>query len=173
MLGLSVLCVFVLYYFIFRDIQSKNEHLSAFTHDLSLQMNKEEYLTSTEKKIQNINTDINNINNSIISHSGDVEFIENLESIAHNNNLSINIESLVFEDNPKFAPALVTIFKIKAKTTGGWVGTYRFLNQIESLPFKVKINNYAFISGAEESESSKKIDNVWQSMFEISVLKYK
>ena len=173
-LGFSVVGFFIAYYLLFRDIRLKNEHISILQSDLSLQTDKQGYLISAEKILHDTAPDIMRINNSIISTDGDVAFIENLESIAHDGGLTIGIDSLSFEDNPKFSSSGITIFKIKAKTDGSWIGTYKFLKQIESLPFKIKIEKFAFTNGINSGSDAGKIGrNNWQSAFEISVLKYK
>ena len=173
MITLSIIALlsFTTYYFLFRDIKTKNEHISTMEHLLSIQDKKREYLISMQRIIQNLDPDISRINNSIIANGEDVQFIENLESLAHDNGLSIDIDSLVFEDDQKLASSTITTFKIKAKTKGEWLGTYTFLAQIESLPFKIKVNKFTMKS--EESSDPKLISNNWRTDFEIRLLKYK
>ena len=127
-------------YFLFKDIRLRNEHISKLSQEVSSLSSKQDYLVSTQKMIGSINQDIIRIDNSIITKDGDVAFIENLELIAKSNGLTLNIDSLVFEDDTKLTGAGLTTLKIKAKTTGNWSNTYRFLSQIESLPFKIKVN---------------------------------
>ena len=109
----------------------------------------------------------------MVSVDGDVKFIENLESLARENGLSIDIDSLNFEDNTKLLPNNMTIFRVRAKTSGNFFGTYKFLSLVESLPFKVKIQNFTLSTASEEGVLNVKKSNIWQSKFEISVLKYK
>lgn len=174
-LGLSVAGLFVIYYFVFSDIKAKNEHISALGHELSLQTSKREYMLSIQKIVSDAGSDIALVDNSIIKSDGDVSFIENLESIAKNNGLSITIDSLVFENDPALDKAGITIFKVKAKTSGSWIGTYKFLSQIESLPLKIKISNFGFMSDTSggTSGTSKSSSGLWQSSFEIHILKYR
>ncbi len=174
-LGLAVLLVFVLYYFVYEDIKSKNQHVSTLSNDLSSQSAKRDYLILTQKVIQNIGIDINRINNSIIAKDGDVKFIENLESIARQNGLTMTIDSLVLADNPEFASSSITTLQIRAKTKGNWSGNYKFLVELESLPIKIRVNKFDLSNTAVETGSDVKKAGVgiWQSTFEISVLKYK
>lgn len=176
-LGLFVVGFFLLSYIVFFDIKHKNERISAMEHELSFQSKKQEYMTSMERVIQNSDSDITRINDSIIPSDGDVRFIESLESIARGGGLSIDIESLTFEDSRLLASSSMTILKVKAKTKGKWLGTYKFLTQIESLPFKVKIDKFALANVKEETDiDAKKTDtasSIWQSTFELKVLKYK
>lgn len=164
---------FIGYYFLYQDIKAKNEHISVLSEELLSKSNRQEYLKSTSKMIEDIRPDIEKINNSIVAVGGDVDFIENLESLARSNGLSIDISSLTFEDDKVLAASNTTKFKIKAKTVGGWAGSYAFLSEIESLPFKISINSFV-INNIPDKASEKVVPGKdWLSTFEIVVLKYK
>jgi hypothetical protein len=175
LLGIVFVGFFVVYYLVYQDIKVKNEHISTLAQDLDFQSSRQEYLISTQRMIQNISSDIDRINNSIVAVDGDVQFIENLESIAKNEGLSISIDSLLIEDDPSFSNNEITTLKVKAKAEGSWAGTYSFLAQIESLPFKVKINKFSIVNDADGGgiDGQKTFSLNWQSSFEIQVLKYK
>jgi hypothetical protein len=158
-------------YYLYRDVKIRNLHISDLEYDLSQEEENKAYLASTQKLLQNISPDIEDLNDSIISKDGDVEFIENFENLAKNNGLKITIDSLVFEEIKGFPSASVTSLKIRAKTEGSWSGTYVFLNQIEALPFKIKINKFSLINRTETLDKDK-TNSIWQSTFEIVVLKY-
>lgn len=176
-LSISVLSIFVVYYFLYQDIKLKNEHTSAISQELSLETNKQSYLNLTKRIIQNINPDLALVDNSIISKDGDVKFIDSLEATAQENGLTITIDSLVFEDSLSVPSSEITTLKIQAKTKGGWIGTYKFLGQLESLPIKVKVDKFEFTNTSVDINSdTNKVstpNDVWQSTFEIHVLKYK
>ena len=175
--GIFIIGFCILYYFVFVDIKNRNERISLLEHELKRETTKSEYITSLEHILVNADSDIARINNSIIPNDGDVEFIENLEKMARENNLLIEINSLVFENNSAFASTSLTLLKINAQTKGDWLGSYTFLNQIESLPIKVKIKRFDFTNSILETNSditkSIKSNSVWQSTFEIFLLKYK
>ena len=164
-----IVLIFVAYYFLYSNLKTKNQNISTLSQELLMQNSTEGYIVSTKKMMDEHMGDINNINNSIISKDGDVTFIENLETIAKNNNLAVEINSLQFEDNPQLSSAGLTSFKIIIKTVGNWGGTYRFLSQLESSSFKVKINKSSIIYNDLLAESG----GAWQGAFEIVVLKYK
>lgn len=173
-LSLAVLALFAAQYFLYRDIKTKNEKVGTLEHELSLQNNRQDYLISMQRLIQSMSGDIESINNSIVPADGDVEFIENIESIGKNNGLKVTIDSLVFEDDPSYKNANVTGLKVKAKTSGSWSGTYAFLTELESLPVKVKINRFALSNVSSDAGiDTKKTGQIWQTGFEIVVLKYK
>jgi D-arabinose 5-phosphate isomerase GutQ len=127
--------------------------------------------------VDDMSTEINAIDNSIVSKNGEVGFIESLESLARENGLSIEISSLTFDNNASLASSSINILNVKAKTDGSWFGNYAFLSRLESLPFKVKINMVSLTNSSSNVTSdvnnSNPSNDTWQSVFEISVLKYK
>lgn len=174
-IGILILIIFVSYYFIYKEIRFKDETYQTLLRDLSFQDAKEEYLISTEKTVDSLISDISRVNDAIVSKDGEVEFIETLESIAKESGLSIEIDSLVFSNDETIVSESVGVLKVKAKTKGSWVGSYIFLSRLESLPLKLKINSFGLSNSLSENVVGKKIirSSVWQSVFEISVLKYK
>ncbi len=149
-------------YFLFKGIQTKNEHISILKNNMTGQFAKQNYLISTKRIIESISADIERVNNSIVASDGDVAFIENIESLARNDGVEINIESLSFNDG-KDKNSQVINFNIRAVVRGGWSDTYKFISKIESLPVKVKIN----------SLNLSAVNHIWESSMELSVLKYK
>lgn len=164
-------------FYIFQILMWKNENISKLTNYLDSEMNREGYVVSTQKLLQSLDGDINRVRSLIIPNSGDVEFIENLESIAKSNNLIIDLDSLVFENDPKAPQNSVAVLKVKAKTKGSWTNTYKFIAELEALPYKIKINSMLLSKNPENlmSDDGKKIiaKGYWTTSFDIGVLKYK
>ena len=176
-LSFFALALFIIYYLIFSDIKTKNQHASILEQELSSQTKNQQYMLSLKRNIQNADSDISSINNSIMSEDGDVAFIEDLENFANDNNLTLSIDSLTLEDSQILASSSITSLKVRAKTKGSWFGTYKFLARMESLPLKIKIYRFGFTKTVNEiGVDNKKISNqvpVWQGIFEMNVLKYK
>jgi hypothetical protein len=174
-LGIVVLLLCVAMYFIFTDIKKKNEHVSILDNELSLDSHNQEYLHSMNKMIQDSNSDIARLNDSVLASDGDIDFIENLEKLAHDNNLSIEIGSLGFTDDTMIKSDSFTFLKVDAHTKGSWVGTYAFIASLEALPLKVRIDKFTFSKMEDKNgaDTESSIKNAWQSNFEIRILKYK
>lgn len=176
-LCILVIVIFVACYFVYGDIKNKNENYNFILHDLSFQNDKQDYLASKLKMVDDMGTEINAVDNSIISKNGEVGFIESLESLARENGLSIEISSLTLDNSVNLASSSINVFNIKAKTEGSWYGNYVFLSRLESLPFKVKINMVGLTDSSKDvvsdANNSNPTNNTWQSVFDIGVLKYK
>ncbi len=176
-LGFFVLCVCVLYYFLFADIKHRNENASLFLHSVSSEIVKQQYILSLEHMIQSADSDISRVNNSFIAKDADVTFIEGLEKMAKDNRLTLSIDSLVLESDPILAGSGVSILRVKAKTQGSWSGTYTFLVELESLPLQIRVDRYGlantFDSTVTGIKKPVKSGNSWESSFEVILLKYK
>lgn len=171
-----VLALFTSFYFVYEDIKARNEHIGQLNQEIASQYKRNNYLLNLQKTLQNTDSDIVRINNSIIPSDGDIKFIEDLEKTAKAYGLSLSINSLVFEDGQGFSSSNIHVFKVRAETNGPWSSTYKFLAQLESMPLKVKVNNFS-LSGSVQNSSpeskSSKVSSVWRSVFDISILKYK
>lgn len=159
------------YYLLFSKIIDKNKNISFLKNNLAMQIDRQQYMLSMRKNFRSTDSDITKINQSIVDKEEDVSFIENIENIARRNNLSIKIESLYLKNDPSFPNDLV-ILSARITIVGGWQGLYSFLNEIESLPTKIKINKLAITKNMDAQNDSIKIGD-WQGVFEINVLKYK
>lgn len=176
LLVLIVVALFTSFYFVYEDIKTRNEHIGELNQEIASQYRINNYLLNLEKTLQNTDSDIVRINNSIIPSDGDIKFIEDLEKTAKAYGLSLSINSLVFEDGPGFSSSNIHAFRVRAETNGSWSSTYKFLAQLESMPLKVKVNSFS-LSGSVQSSNpesiSSKVSSVWHSVFDINVLKYK
>ncbi len=176
LLSVIIVGLFISSYFIYTDIKRKNEHIGSLNQEAAYQLKRNQYLLTLQRTFQNTDSDIARVNSSIIPSDGDIKFIDDLESTARADGLSINIGSLVFEDNPSLTSSGITNFKIRAETSGSWSSTYKFLAQIEFMPLKVRVNSFG-LSGSLQSPSSgsksSKGGSLWHSVFEINILKYK
>lgn len=163
------------YYVVFSDIKSKNEKISDLEHEFSLSSQKQEYASSLQEEVRFAQPSIELLNTSIIPTDGNVGFIENLEKMGRDEGLEVSIESLTEEERKEFASSTVNILNVQVKTKGSWDGTYHFLKQVESLPFKLTVTNFAIQGTVDTLVADKKTAPVrfWQSSFEIRVLKYK
>ena len=172
-----LLMLFAAIYFVYGDIKSKNEKILQVEHSVNLKSTQYDYLISMQKFIENTKPEIEKINSSIVSSNGDVDFIENLEARARSHNLKIEIESLTLvSSDTKNSSSSISTLKIKAKADGLWSNVYTFISEIESLPYKIKINKFSLSSNANlinSLENTTDESKNWRANFEISVLKYK
>ncbi len=117
-----------------------------------------------------LDTDIKKVQNTVVASDGVVNFIEQLEKIARNNGITIKNNSISEDADSKLSTS-TTFLKIRSETSGSWVGTYKFIYELESLPYKVSINTFN-LSTEGISEDSVSGTGNWNAVFEIKLLKY-
>lgn len=175
LLSILVVVLFVAHFFFFKDLKAKNKNIGELDYYLSTDLEREKYAIDTQRLLQNLESDIQLVKNSFIASGGDIEFIETLESIARQNGLQISIDSLVLEGDTKNASTTSMLFRVKASASGSWAGVYKFINQLESLKYKIKINALSFsgASATQDVETGTPSQNTWRTDFDIRVLKYR
>lgn len=174
-LSIASLLLFAGMYFVYAEIRSKNQKVAEVERDLSQKNTRYDYLLSMQKLVKDSEVDIKKIDDSVIAKSGDVAFIEKIESLAKSYSLTIDIESLNIVVDPKSDSNIAT-FKIKASVDGAWSNIYLFSSELESLPIKVKVNKFLLKNKDEIPADKTKIGNLgknWKGSLEISVLEYK
>lgn len=175
LLVLICISLFMVMYFVYVEIRSKNLNVSKVEQDLSQKNTRYDYLLSMQKLVKESEVDIKKIDNSIVPKSGDVAFIEKIESLAKNHDLSISIESLNLTSDIKNDSSIATL-RIKATVEGLWLNMYLFASELESLPIKIRINKFLLKNKDELPTDKTKLGSlgkVWRGSFEISVLEYK
>lgn len=169
--SIIVIALLGLHIFVFIKIKNYNHSIASFENELIVQKDRQEKMFYMNQIISQNKTEIDLIKNSVVSKNGNVEFIETMESLAKNNNLSIEIQSLSFEPDPILEKNEMVFFKIKALTKGSWSNIYTFLAQVEALPLSIRVDNMAVVSSSSDSQNG--IKSEWQMTFDIRVLKYK
>jgi len=175
-LGICIAILAAISYFAFISIKHTNENISALTAKLVTEKNQQEYLTSTQKIVEQRTQDLAKINDSIVASDGDVQFIENLESLARGDHLNVSIDSLTVEDSTNLSKAGMTTLNVKVKVDGSFSDLFTFLSQIESSPFKIKVDGFSLVVNGEGVIPDKKtgVQKVpWEMIIGIHILKYR
>ena len=171
-----VVLLFVDIFILFQNVKNQNENVSKTQNEISHSEKQNEYTASLRESLQNSNSEIAKVNNSILSSDGDVAFIEQLENTAKENGVGIIIESLSVEDIPNVVSGDLTSFKIRAEAEGGWNGMMAFLTKLESMPYVARVEELDLANSSDNPLSqTTPVASLqsWQSVFEIRVLQYK
>ncbi len=170
-ISIGVTCVVIaLFVFGFKQTRDWGQAIALSQNEFLAEKKKQEYLLSVQQEMEDQTNDIVRIKESIVDKEQHVDFIKKIEELASTNNVSIVIETLSDEssgtqDDPVF------LFSIRGKTTGSWSNTASFIAQLETFPQKIKINELALLR-ADDGEKKTNAP-LWNSVFRISVLKYK
>jgi Tfp pilus assembly protein PilO len=165
-IGIIVACVIVIgLYFMIQRTSQKLSKLETDIQNKNAQIKADESLRDL---VEESGDDIDTLMKRIIPSNGTVNFIEIIESFARNNGITVAIDTVKeIELNPlsETYESLELIFS----TEGSWRSTHHFIELIESLPYKVTINQLGITGTGESASSSAR----WSGAYNIEVLKYK
>src|ERR1035437_724577 len=176
LLAFFVILLFVAIFMLFQNIKNQNENSSNLQNEIDLSAKQNQYTMSLQKSLQDSNSNIKKVNDSILSSGGTVGFIEKLENVAKDNGLNIIVDSLSVEDIHGVTSDGLTSLKILASAQGSWTGTIVFLTKLESLPFIMRVEKFDLANSSDNLTGlPTPISSAqnWLSTFEIRVLEYK
>lgn len=143
------------YYFLFQHIIGQTLKASSLTSTIDLGQQKNSRLSSLRTVVKDTENNRKRLQSFLLPSESEVSFIEQIESIGQNNSLTVKTNSVSTVagrvDKTKTLHLQVT-------TTGGWTNTLSFLNQIESLPYNIHVENFSFAK-----------QKTWTATFDISV----
>jgi Tfp pilus assembly protein PilO len=167
-LSLCILIACAVLYATYYLIEKTSQKVVAFETQAEEQRQKIEADESLKDFIKDTGDEIETLTKRIVASEGTVEFIETVESLAVGQGLSITFDT-VKEDDPPINKEQFKILKLSFATVGSWKSTYHFIELIESLPYKVSIQNV----GITKVEGMASSTSQWNGAFTIGVLKYK
>lgn len=174
LLALCVLGLFVVFYFVYKELLIKNKNNANLLQYISEESSREAYASNIQKQLSKLDPDIKKVKGVVVPSADVVSFIEELENTARSNGLTIQNNSITEEVDPKLSSSTVVFLKIKSTTSGTWSGTYKFLAELESLPHKVRINSFTMNNSTFQADPTMpSTSKNWDATFEIKVLKYK
>ncbi len=147
-----------------------NINTTVISTDASLRdaMSAKDKLISLQKTISGSKADIQKINGMFVSNDGVAGFLQQVESIANTSGLSHSLSPDIQQDGD-LSPYQQELLKVTLTTTGSWVGTLRFLNLLENLPYKIAFTSISIQAG----DKTKNGNAVWTSNFQFTVVKNK
>lgn len=171
------LLVMGLYAYAFTKVFKKNERIAFLEAQVKAQAEESDNLTSIKGRIADTASSRAKLDSYFISKDGVVTFLNKFESLAAENDLLLEVNTVAIEDEVT-APELFEHVRLSASVTGTWSDVYRFSRLIELMPFKVHVDLVDFEKIFKQTEtlgSKQKVlaDPDWKGTFEIRVLKLK
>lgn len=156
------------YYFLYHQIIILGRDVSDLSQKKSLNLKQEEEMKNLANSLDTTAVHVRKTDSYFISDGGEVAFIDQLENIARDHGLNIEINSVGIE-NPKILNATGLEYLIlKMTLSGNWSSTYKFLSILPNLPYKIVVDS-ADLNIISDEKSS--LNPVWQSVYTIRVLK--
>ena len=161
---LVILCNLVAltgYYYFFGDIEAKTKAAANLTDTIDVGQQKNSRLSLLRSTIKNTEVSRRKLSTFLLSDEAEVSFIEQMENLAKSNNLGVktnNVSSATSTDVTK-------VFQMQSEVTGSWNGIMNLLNQIDNLPYDVRVQSVSL----NKQEQGKVSGLVWVASINISV----
>lgn len=116
---------------------------------------------------------------SVVPQNGSVSFISMIENIAKQAHAGVRIQDVKISSPSKVAPGASTskfdALVLDLSFQGSWSEIYSFINMLETLPYKVRLNNISLsqsvFSVPSSGSASASTQSFWTGTLTLSVLK--
>lgn len=152
------------YYFLFQYIKTQSQKTSKLVSTISLGEQKNSHLGSLRSVVKDTEEKRQQLESLLLSGDTEIPFIEKIESLAKNSGLDAKTNSIVSVAGDTDA---IKIFGMQMETDGSWSNTLYFLNQIENLPYDIRVLG---VSVVKQQVGDKVVSNSWNAKFDISVI---
>lgn len=122
-------------------------------------------LSSLQANLNETKAEVAKIDGYYISQDGVVQFVGLVESLARQNGLKIEVQSLEAQED-KSTKAFQEKVALRLQTTGSWANTRKYVELVENLPYRVVIESMS-------AEREEQAPPSWKTNLVITALKLK
>lgn len=158
--NLAAIC---LYGFLFWSVKEKNQRVSSLLNEIESREKQEQTLHSARSLAEDTLALREKVDSYIVEKDEAVSFIEMLESLGKERNVSVLVEAVEAKDIAGVFPSQEMQISLRAK--GAWQNVVSFLGLVELLPYEAGVSR-AFLSRDEQN-------NGWNGLITLRVLKEK
>jgi len=167
-LGVLVALASLGYYLLFQAVFAEIAKTAEILDEVSREERLHGTVVANEKTLVELQDDLELLDSFFIPADGVVDFIESVETLANNRNLTIDVRNVSLEEISNVPHAnLAEELRMRIETRGSWQDNYNFLTQLEHLPYHITFS----LSGMQNLENTEGI--LWQGSFDLTVLKLK
>jgi len=116
------------------------------------EMSQNNNITALKKDIDLLKESQGKLDDILISRDGVVIFIEALENIASKTNTTLQIQNVDIEVIKEGEKELYGELNMILNISGSWAGVTRYLNFVETLPYRVMIESLKLSTSTKEDE---------------------
>ena len=163
----------VMYVIFFINIKEKNKNISSIVSEIDLVVKKEVRLKSVKNLIKETEGDHIKLNTYFITDDKVVDFIENIENMAKDVGVDIEVVSVYvndIKDDSIQKNNISELLRLSIEMSGKWSNIYHFVSLVEKLPFKIDILNINLenmYNGDNENPEN------WKGVLNLSAVKLK
>lgn len=177
---LACLAALSCFVFLLWSIKSANEHISTLANEIAQEGKREELLKSTKNSAAETASLRAKLDNFFIAPDGVVSFLEFVDGLGGVSKVGLEITNLGLEDVAG-SPVPSELLRLQIVAGGSWEGIYHFLSLLESIPYKMRLEDAALQKQPKEKlipvldaeGKPKPPPPPWVGSFRVSVLKLK
>ncbi len=159
------------YYFLFADIERKNERIASVTETIDSTLKKERALVSLRNIAADTDKDREKLSDHFVGKDGVADFIEMVENLAKTRSLEFNVASIGVEDIPDMKEENTHAYlKLRLQTRGTWSDTMNFYLLLENLPYAVKFGLAEFVQESSADPKAGGKGSRWRGEADFSVV---
>ncbi len=144
---------------------------------IDTELRRSENSMAVKSLMEKTKTERAQLENNLIPHDGEVEFIELLESFGGQIGARTSIDGVSFEavKISSTTPMIgdLEIIKVRLQVTGDWSQINSYLYLVENLPYRTTIDRLDTVLGGESVLLGKNTKRSWNLTMDISVYKKK
>ena len=176
-LGLAIIFILIDYYLLFNSISAESLKVSEFTSQIVDYQNNTKQIFLLNSSLEKIRPSIEQLNSYMISSDGEVDFINQVETLARSRGLDVSINSVQLVQADNQSNTSLEFLKLEINTKGSFSGTYQFLTLLENLPYSINFDKVGVVSSLDGELLTDKTQLaqpiLWQGVFDINILKQK
>lgn len=167
------------YIFLFLEMQAINQNTRNLAAALAETKKQNEALGLLKDALGKTAGDRQKLDSFFVASDGVVNFLDWIEGLA-NRELTVAVNSVAIE-NVEPPQNTLEALHLSVGTTGTWQGVFRFLELMETAPYKITINHATLLKtgnggGGAPGAGGKRAKGIpldWQGNFDIDIYKLK
>ena len=148
------------YYFLFQNIKNMTKEATGLISTIDFGQKKNSHLSSLRSVVKDTEKGRQQLEALLLSKDAEVAFIERIEDLAKNSGLTSKTNAV----SSVSAEGAVKKLQIQEEVSGSWNNVMYFLNQVENLPYNIRLANVSF-----KKSTDSKSGSTWTAVFDISV----
>ncbi|TAL48784.1 hypothetical protein EPN83_03245 [Patescibacteria group bacterium] len=162
---------------LFYIVKKVNEKAHALANAAERDIKNDEFLRAAKRALGQHSTNIATLDSYFVARDGVPHFIEFLENIGRQYDLSLVIGAVTVEPDTKSKDDFKELLRLKVEMVGSWAEVAELLSVLEHLPYRVEVDQVIFSleDGKEplfDSDSARG-RRLWKGYYDFTVLKLK
>lgn len=165
------------YVYIFLQIKEKNQNIASLTDEIAVLSDRKKNLQSVKKIVSDTAVLHSQIDKYFIKKDGVVQFLNSIQALGVENNLSTKITSVAIGQMASTSEVM-ELLTADVQVAGVWTDVYKFASLLELMPIQLTVErvDYGKATGDStvlDSKGKSKKAPPWSAVFAVKAIKLK